>query len=149
MQRPLGSFAGEGAVSNEAFLSAIRQAPEDDGLRLVYADWLEEHGDESDRARAEFIRAQVDLERLPMDAPGRSELEDRADDLLAAFEERWLTPLPAHLVEWTWRRGFLDEVHFHGQGSVEDMVRLCAAHPPSGPRQTRSECRPITGAGSL
>jgi uncharacterized protein (TIGR02996 family) len=117
------------AVTNEAFVNAIRQAPDDDGLRLVYSDWLEENGDESDQARAEFIRAQVELERLPMDAPGRPELEDCADDLRTAFEERWLSPVPAHLGEWTWRRGYLDNVHFAGPGSVDDVVRFSSMHP--------------------
>jgi uncharacterized protein (TIGR02996 family) len=29
----------------ESFLLAIQESPEDGSLRLVYADWLEEHGD--------------------------------------------------------------------------------------------------------
>src|SRR4051812_5383520 len=37
----------------DALLAAIAEAPDDDAPRLVYADWLEEHGDD---ARAEFIR---------------------------------------------------------------------------------------------
>src|SRR5262245_58863227 len=41
-----------------AFLKAIAEAPDDDGPRLVYADWLEEHGDP---ARAEFIRVRCEL----------------------------------------------------------------------------------------
>jgi uncharacterized protein (TIGR02996 family) len=35
-----------------AFLAAIHTAPEDDNLRLVYADWLEERGD----LRGEYLR---------------------------------------------------------------------------------------------
>jgi uncharacterized protein (TIGR02996 family) len=35
-----------------AFLVAIRPAPQDAALRLVYADWLEENGD----ARADYFR---------------------------------------------------------------------------------------------
>jgi uncharacterized protein (TIGR02996 family) len=50
-----------------AFLDAIIDAPDDDELRLVYADWLEEHGDPD---RAEFIRVQIELARL---APGQDE----------------------------------------------------------------------------
>jgi uncharacterized protein (TIGR02996 family) len=42
------------------FLRAIRESPDDDALRLVYADWLEEG---PDPARGEFIRAQVILAR--------------------------------------------------------------------------------------
>jgi uncharacterized protein (TIGR02996 family) len=49
-------------VSDEAaFLAAIRAEPDDDTVRLVYADWLDEHGD---AARAKFIRVQCERERL-------------------------------------------------------------------------------------
>ena len=30
---------------DEAFLQAIRENPDDDAPRLIYADWLEERGD--------------------------------------------------------------------------------------------------------
>lgn len=39
-----------------AFLKAIRATPDDDTVRLVYADWLQEHDQE---ARAEYIRQEV------------------------------------------------------------------------------------------
>jgi uncharacterized protein (TIGR02996 family) len=42
-------------MEEEAFLRAIAAAPADDAPRLVYADWLDEHGD----PRAEFLRAEV------------------------------------------------------------------------------------------
>jgi uncharacterized protein (TIGR02996 family) len=46
---------GEGPTSpdEEAFLRAIRRKPPDNGIRLIYADWLEERGDER---RAEYLR---------------------------------------------------------------------------------------------
>src|SRR5262245_41658733 len=43
----------------DALLAAIRAAPDDDAPRLIFADWLEEHGDAD---RAEFIRVQVELD---------------------------------------------------------------------------------------
>jgi uncharacterized protein (TIGR02996 family) len=46
----------------DAFLQAICAKPEDDTPRLVYADWLEEQGDTD---RAEFIRVQCELEKVP------------------------------------------------------------------------------------
>jgi uncharacterized protein (TIGR02996 family) len=110
----------------KAFLDDIVANTDDDTPRLVYADWLDEHDQPE---RAEFIRAQVELERLPKDSPARPGLEDRIEDLLTEFEERWLAPVPAQLLRWTWRRGFLETVEFVGPGSAADMVRLCAAHP--------------------
>lgn len=47
-------------ATNAAFLAAIRNAPDDDAPRLVYADWLDDHDDSE---RAEFIRVQVKLAR--------------------------------------------------------------------------------------
>lgn len=41
-----------------SFLASIIAAPDDDGPRLIFADWLEEQGE---RERAEFIRVQCEL----------------------------------------------------------------------------------------
>src|SRR5262245_45655054 len=49
-------------IENQAMLSAIIADPNDDRPRLVYADWLEKHG-QLDRAR--LIRVQIELARLP------------------------------------------------------------------------------------
>jgi uncharacterized protein (TIGR02996 family) len=75
---------------DEAFLQAIRDEPGSDAPRLIYADWLEEHGDE---ARAEFIRAQCERVR-PDTEPGRaSALEARAAELLNEHWGAWVGPL--------------------------------------------------------
>lgn len=47
--------------TRQALLDAIRAAPTDDTPRLVFADWLDEFGqDDRDRATAEFIRVSCD-----------------------------------------------------------------------------------------
>ncbi len=75
---------------DEAFLQAIRDEPDDDAPRLVYADWLEDHGQE---ARAEFIRVQCERAR-PDTEPGRAaELEMRAWRLLVENWKAWVGPL--------------------------------------------------------
>lgn len=56
-----------------AFLAAITETPDDDTPRLVYADWLEEHG-QSDRA--EFIRVQCELAKMPAQSGYRHRLVD-------------------------------------------------------------------------
>lgn len=43
-----------------ALLAAVLAEPDDDGVRLVAADWWEEHGESE---RAEFVRVQVELAR--------------------------------------------------------------------------------------
>ncbi len=66
---------------DEAFLQAIRETPFDDAPRLIYADWLEEHG----RAeRAELIRLQCRLAALPQEDKGRGVLEAARRDAVAA-----------------------------------------------------------------
>jgi uncharacterized protein (TIGR02996 family) len=119
------------------FWAAIRAAPEDDGPRLVYADWLEEHG-EADRA--EFIRVQCALAKLGPDRrKGRTErlrLEPREKALLARHGGRWLDPVRAVLRgsnpwdredHWlgrmAFRRGFVSGHHF----GLESARRLAAA----------------------
>jgi uncharacterized protein (TIGR02996 family) len=49
-------------AQHEAFLRAIFDAPDDDTPRLVYADFLQEHGEEK---RARLIRVQCELAKLP------------------------------------------------------------------------------------
>jgi uncharacterized protein (TIGR02996 family) len=46
-----------------AFIQAVLADPDDDTVRLVFADWLEERGD----PRAEFIRVQCELAKLTAD----------------------------------------------------------------------------------
>ena len=50
-------------IDEAAFLETIQDDLDDDTARLVFADWLEEHGQSE---RAEFIRVQTELARLPV-----------------------------------------------------------------------------------
>ena len=56
-------------MSDEAaLLAAIRANPEEDTPRLAYADWLDEHATtDARRARAEFIRLQIEFAGLSGD----------------------------------------------------------------------------------
>jgi uncharacterized protein (TIGR02996 family) len=87
-------------VSDEdALLAAILADPDDDTPRLVYADWLDEHGRHD---RAEFIRLQC-----PTGAADDPSAEDRAADLEERNRGRWLAGLPAFAdAHWEFRRGF-------------------------------------------
>lgn len=51
-------------TDHDTLLAAIRDSPDDDAPRLIYADWLEEHGEPE---RAEFIRVQCRLARINLD----------------------------------------------------------------------------------
>jgi uncharacterized protein (TIGR02996 family) len=96
------------AGEDRAFLEAIRESPEDDTPRLVFADWLEDHGDP---ARATFIRVQCELARRP-DEARRAQLAAQERDLLVANRAAWLGPLHKEL-HWghcTFRRGFPEDL---------------------------------------
>jgi uncharacterized protein (TIGR02996 family) len=84
-----------------SFLHAIREAPDDDGPRLVMADWFEDNGDPK---RADFIRTQI---RLADDlGPNeRRALEAREEELLLPNLEHWLGPLWRTPWEAKCRRG--------------------------------------------
>lgn len=75
---------------DRAFIQSIRESPEDDAPRLIYADWLEDHGDEP---RAEFIRVQCELARLDPDHERQTALQKRQQELLSAHRANWLGPI--------------------------------------------------------
>lgn len=88
----------------EAFLAAVVENPDDNGPRLMYADWLTERGD----MRGEFIRAQCDLARQPS-----LTLEIRIREILEAHGPAWLAALPdLPGIAWEaeFRNGFVEEV---------------------------------------
>lgn len=89
-----------------AFLEAILSQPDEDLPRLIFADWLEEQGD---AARAEFIRVQCDLARLPRRSPDWRALAEREMDLLSVHGGHWRAEVPAFpgIVWQDFERGFL------------------------------------------
>lgn len=91
----------------DMLLRAILESPEDDAPRLVYADWLEEHGDAK---RAEFIRAQCTLAGMPDGHPTRPALGDRVRQLEAKHRRSWLAPVRRWLDDWWFHRGFVEYI---------------------------------------
>lgn len=84
-----------------ALTRLVLDDPADDGPRLVYADWCEEHGDTS---RAEFIRVQVESARLGAEADHGECDCDRCTryDTLLRRERELLEGGPIGDVNW-WR----------------------------------------------
>jgi uncharacterized protein (TIGR02996 family) len=89
----------------KALLQAICESPQDDAPRLVYADWLDEHGQAD---RAELIRVQIERARLEEFEPRWFDLAARERTLLDRRGSVWRGGLPAWTrKEWCWfRRGF-------------------------------------------
>ncbi|HJZ91669.1 MAG TPA: TIGR02996 domain-containing protein [Gemmataceae bacterium] len=97
-------------TDDSAFIRAIAADPDDDAPRLVYADYLEESGDPSRKARAELIRFQVAAARERPDDPKAGETVP--EQLAQTWVPTWsysLPPIPN--CKWgPYRRGFIDEV---------------------------------------
>jgi len=76
-----------------ALRRAVIASPTDRTVRLVYADALEETGEPTDLARAEFIRAQIESEGGAFDAARLAVLNDRSAELFEANWPGWWAPL--------------------------------------------------------
>jgi uncharacterized protein (TIGR02996 family) len=75
-------------MTDEAvFLSALRERPNDETARLVYADWLEENGRPE---RAEFIRTEKELTELAEGDGRAAELRARLREMAAGLCPAWL-----------------------------------------------------------
>jgi uncharacterized protein (TIGR02996 family) len=98
-----------GMSDEDALLAAIIAAPDDDLPRLVYADWLDERGQPD---RAEFIRMQIERERLEPAGPRYAVLARKEAALIGRHKEGWTTLLRTVLPGSTakFRRGFVEEV---------------------------------------
>lgn len=140
------------STQRDALIAAIREAPDDDDLRRVCADWFEDQGDAASVARAEFIRIQLRRDSLPPADPEHSALQARELRLAKQWARVWCPQHYARKV--TFRRGFVERVHIHlkhwlhhrremltlepvrdicltgfrgGRGDLPDLVRRVAA----------------------
>jgi uncharacterized protein (TIGR02996 family) len=110
----------------KSLLRGVIASPYDDAPRLVYADWLEEHGQPE---RAEFIRGQIELARLPVDDDRRVALERREKQLRDQYRKQWLRPL-SRLARWAFfHRGFPDHLYLPAKHFVEEAEGILAQLP--------------------
>lgn len=94
-------------AEEQAFTRSIVARFRDDGPRLLYADYLDESPHPADRDRAEFIRLQLALARLPDDHPLRGELTERQNGLLLSHLGEWTRHLEGLGTGFDFRRGLL------------------------------------------
>jgi uncharacterized protein (TIGR02996 family) len=139
-------------TDGEQLLGAILDVPADDAPRLVYADWLDEHGDAD---RAEFIRLGVRAEGLLPDAPDRTAVLRRLRGLERAGAEPWTGGPRAEGLgqSLTFRRGFVDSVSWwdpDNQAGWDRLRAVCRGHPVRHLRITWSkDGRPPDVCGRL
>lgn len=114
-------------ASDQGLLQTIFEQPDDDTARLIYADWLEDQGEAE---RAEFIRVQCELARLPEDDDRLPGLEQRETELLEKHEKKWLGKLPGDKgIEYIFRRGFVDEASVRWKLFLEHGEKIFQVAP--------------------
>jgi len=92
-------------------MQTILNRPDDEAARLIYADWLDEHGDSD---RAEFIRVQVALATMDQADDRWPHFYRRQQWLLLQHRTQWLEDVPAWCRSGAvFRQGFVDEVQCH------------------------------------
>lgn len=142
------------------FVRAICENPADTDLRLIYADWLDEH---DDPARAEFIRLQCRIDHLDMGdrqlpmGVGREALFRRESELLADNWVGWGYPasvclgfsVPHHQCPhfkmtngtgMSFRRGLVYRIELPSDAFLQKAATLFQTHPIEEVRLT--DCHP-------
>ncbi|MBY0228677.1 MAG: TIGR02996 domain-containing protein [Gemmataceae bacterium] len=112
--------------TDDAILCAIADEPRVELHRLVHADWLDDHGQPD---RAELVRAQVELEKLPPASDRALELRRRAEDLLAEHEAGWMGEWAERLVRWEWRGGYVHSATVEADAWAKHGADLMRAFP--------------------
>jgi len=113
----------------KAFLDDIAADIDDDAPRLIFADWLAEHGHDD---RAEFIRVQIERSRLPAWDAAQVRLRLREEALLKQHGEAWLAEMP-HFKGAKWegfRRGIVAEVSFASYEAMRESAHDCRLAAP-------------------
>jgi uncharacterized protein (TIGR02996 family) len=129
---------------HDALLRAVCEQPDDDTPRLVYADWLDEHAaGDADRARAEFIRLEIEYQSSVYEYghPRLAEIAPRLEELVKPHWREWTAPLLAiPRVKWwgelAWPggydRGFIDHVEFPSARSFAQQAARVFSLTPAG-----------------
>ena len=117
-------------TSPDALLAAVLAEPDDDLPRLMYADYLDELGNASDTARAEFIRVQCALNAQPAEVDALP-LRIREKLLQHQHGRAWLAPLQARGMplftprsHGQFRRGFVEIVWMPAGWFVDKAAKL-------------------------
>jgi uncharacterized protein (TIGR02996 family) len=113
----------------DAFLQEILAHPDDDTPRLIYADWLDEHGGPAGEARAELIRVQCRLADATLRRELRNRLSWREHQLLRRHTPEWVRPLRGLGKEHVFHRGFVGEVRMGELAFLTTAERLFRRAP--------------------
>jgi uncharacterized protein (TIGR02996 family) len=133
---PGGEWDNLQDMSDSGFLNAIQADPANEAIRLIYADWLEERGDQ----RAEYLRLEARLAEPGLACTVYEEVHDRLIQLRASLAPRWLAQMdqPRSFV-MLWPRWYCDTLvtqrqvgqplRLIGSRNGDDQLRRCGIWP--------------------
>jgi uncharacterized protein (TIGR02996 family) len=81
--------------TDQDFTRAIVASPDDEALRLVYADWLEERGE----SRAEFVRLESAHAQAGTDEDRRAALRVRLQQIQTGLDPKWIALIDRPAIE--------------------------------------------------
>jgi uncharacterized protein (TIGR02996 family) len=110
----------------QAMLLAISLAPEENGPRLVLADWLQEQQD----PRGEFIQIQCLLAQPKLSVQERGRLLIRERYLLDTYQAIWMEAYGLSTIDVRFQRGFIDQVRISARLLTEKYHSLSRLRPP-------------------
>jgi uncharacterized protein (TIGR02996 family) len=73
-------------LDDQEFIDAVLAKPQDDTIRLVYADWLDERGD----VRGEFLRLSLERVRHTFGSRKYAEVSERLEVIRPQINPRWV-----------------------------------------------------------
>jgi uncharacterized protein (TIGR02996 family) len=123
-------------MSDSGFLNAIQADPTNEAIRLIYADWLEERGDQ----RGEYLRLEARLANPVLACSVYEEVHDRLIQLRASLAPRWLAQMdqPRSFV-MLWPQWYCDALvtqrqvgqplRLIGSRNSDDQLRRCGIWP--------------------
>src|SRR5262249_50328515 len=109
----------------QAFLESVLESPDDEGIRLIFADWLQDR----DAPRGEFIRSQCQIAKLSIHDEERPGLVEREKVLWAEHGAHWRSYLPEFLRAAPFRRGFVESIEMTVRDFLDHAEEIFAAAP--------------------
>jgi len=118
-------------MEDEVFIRDIIDTPADDGVRLIFADWLDDQGQTE---RAEFIRVQCEAERWrTIDSRAGTSWKRGRGKLIGQERRPWLGRLNGSLRHRVFRRGFLVEARINAKTLLANVEPF---FPPGADQRT-------------
>lgn len=119
-------------IEQPELLRAVVENPDLDAPRLAYADWCATIDEDDMRARAEFIRGQIDLLLTSpeiLHSGGAHRLQRRVAELARTWQRVWSEPLLPDVASCAFQRGFIGHVKMSAVQFLENAERVFALSP--------------------